>query len=149
MSRVISQPDTWLWSRLGGKSCKAPDCDKRYWWAIKSDRLKRLVLTMGGCLLAFVCKLWWVANRLLWNAEFVYPNVGSPTFSSWAEDLWSSFFHGSQHWIRSSRAPALSLTQVGLQRRKCTAGPQTDPDGGNLLGSHGLTTFWSFSRSPG
>lgn len=46
-----------------------------------------------------------------------------------------------------SGSSAFSLTPVGLQERKCSAGSWKDPDGGDLLGSCWLTKFWSYMLS--
>lgn len=96
-------PDTWLWSRLWGSSFKGLDCDNHHSWTIKPEHPSPSPLTMGGCLLAFVCKLAWVTNRLLWNPQFVYPNLGGPTFSSEA-DLWSCFsWLSAMNWVQQGR----------------------------------------------
>lgn len=60
---------------------------------------------MGGCLLAFVCKLGWAANRLLWNAQFVYRDL----FSKGRRFMELFFMALSNEWGPAG-SPAFSLT---------------------------------------
>lgn len=107
---------------------------------------------MGSCLLAFVCKLGRVANRLLWNAQFVYPNVGSRPFLP-GQKIYGALFHGSQQWIRSSRLPSIFINSSWASGAEVPCRPRTDPDGGDLLESRWLPALWSSSalswRGPG